>query len=369
VAAILVVVHHYSAPFKYLQKLGMAEMPVILTWGKMGMFGAVGVPIFFVISGFVMGLQPESSGWRGIWRFSAKRLLRIVPLYWFLTIVAALTIGPALVVGPSLTWHVIQSLTFTSGGVPVILPGWTLEFEMMFYLAFAMIVASGAAESSNRGIAVLICVFVVLAAANLFGLTFAAVGNPIILEFCAGLIISRIYKQADIAALWPLYLIVAAMLFLLSVAPSQHRMGMIELLWGGGAFFLVLGLVCAELQGFVIGKGRIWSLLGDSSYAIYLFHMPFSTMSFGLLFWSWPVLQTWVYPGLSLAYLVACGVLAGVIVHLVIERPMMRTSKWLLKRQDPDRSGPPGELVQGVNGGADGSTGHFRPSDTTISPS
>lgn len=328
VAAILVVIQHYQIPLKFLAKKGINDLPVLFSFGNMGIIGAVGVPIFFVISGFVMGLQPETEGWRGIWGFFAKRLLRIVPIYWFLTIVVFLYYGYH--VGSFDAVHLLRSLTFTSGGAPVILPGWTLEYEMMFYVAFAVIVASGLFGNSLRGIAALIALFVVLSASNVYGARWAFIGYPIILEFCAGLIVSRLYLQRDVAAIWPAYLVVAGAIFYISAVRNGFGMPMIDLYWGVGSFFLVLGLVCAEANGYVFGKGRIWALLGGASYSIYLVHYPFMA-AFGWLFWRWPSLQTLPVADIALVYLVACGVAAGVLVHLIIEKPLARLlNRWLV---------------------------------------
>jgi len=327
VAAILVVVQHYLLPLKFVAKQGINDLPVLFSFGNMGIFGAVGIPIFFVISGFVMGLQPETSGWRGSWDFFERRLLRIVPIYWFLTIVVFIYYGYH--AGSFDAVHLLRSLTFTSGGSPVILPGWTLEYEMMFYVAFAAIVASGVFGSSTRGIAVLISLFVVFAVANVYGARWAMTFYPIILEFCAGLIVSRLYRQTDVAAMWPAYLLVALAIFGVSAVRNGYSMPMIDLHWAVASFFLVLGLVCAEANGYVFGKGRLWALLGDASYSIYLVHYPFMA-AFGLLFWRWPALQTLPVADLALAYLVTCGVLAGVLVHLVIEKPMAKGLKRLL---------------------------------------
>ncbi|TGR91107.1 hypothetical protein EN834_35840, partial [bacterium M00.F.Ca.ET.191.01.1.1] len=54
--------------------------------GNLAVFGAVGVPIFFVISGLVIGLQRFETGAAGIYDFMAKRLARIAPLYWVMTL-------------------------------------------------------------------------------------------------------------------------------------------------------------------------------------------------------------------------------------------------------------------------------------------
>ncbi len=105
--------------------------------------GAVGVDIFFVISGFIMG----TIGYRETpLDFMMKRIIRIVPLYWLVTAAVCLV---SLIPGvfhqfscdlPSL----LQSLFFIpyvnqAGHIePLMVPGWTLNYEMFFYAVFAV---------------------------------------------------------------------------------------------------------------------------------------------------------------------------------------------------------------------------------------
>jgi len=74
VAAMLVVLAHSTAMVNERMHLDMFK------WRA----GWSGVDIFFVISGFVMaissgGLMQRANGWK---MFLARRLIRIVPLYW-----------------------------------------------------------------------------------------------------------------------------------------------------------------------------------------------------------------------------------------------------------------------------------------------
>ena len=111
--------------------------------------GEAGVDLFFVISGFIIwhtsrdpGLTPG--------RFMTKRIKRVVPLYWFFTLAMAAIV----IVAPSLLrttvfepMHVIASLAFVPylhptlhAYNPLVFVGWTLNYEMAFYVAFALLV-------------------------------------------------------------------------------------------------------------------------------------------------------------------------------------------------------------------------------------
>lgn len=106
-------------------------------------YGAVGVDLFFVISGFIIFFVTEKSQDH----FLLKRVIRIVPLYWLATFaIAALTIAKPDVFNQSVfeVTHLIKSLFFiphyneTQGLRPLLSLGWTLNYEMMFYLIFAI---------------------------------------------------------------------------------------------------------------------------------------------------------------------------------------------------------------------------------------
>lgn len=142
VAALLVVLFHLQS----VTRVGFG-----VDWQGLS-FGAAGVDLFFVISGFVMVVTATRAqqGPGAARDFMARRLNRIVPLYWLVTASKlALTLAvPRLAVndaGPA--WHSVASFLFIPAwnarheAYPVILQGWTLSFEMLFYLLFAAALA------------------------------------------------------------------------------------------------------------------------------------------------------------------------------------------------------------------------------------
>ena len=141
IAAMLVVLCHASQMVHY--RLGVGEVLF---------FGASGVDVFFPISGFVMAVTT-----RRYWGqaghaldFLVRRLIRIVPIYWGATLLKLLLIValPAVVGATRLdAWHVTASFLFIPAfdaehkAFPVVPIGWTLNFEMLFYLLFAAVLA------------------------------------------------------------------------------------------------------------------------------------------------------------------------------------------------------------------------------------
>lgn len=102
-------------------------------------WGANGVDIFFVISGFIMVYVQNLKSRSGV-EFIVDRVVRIAPIYWLLTI--AIVIGSFIIPGafndaPTDPGWIFSSLFFVSQPLMEVLPvlyvGWTLEYEMLFY--------------------------------------------------------------------------------------------------------------------------------------------------------------------------------------------------------------------------------------------
>lgn len=135
-AALMVVFHH-----------ALLQLPWTARYCQSSI-GAHGVDLFFVISGFVMVLTTHG---RDITRmeFMRRRIVRVVPLYWALTLftVLCVLVAPSLFRTTSIEpLHVVQSLlfyphrspSFPDQMWPVMVPGWTLIYEMFFYACFAL---------------------------------------------------------------------------------------------------------------------------------------------------------------------------------------------------------------------------------------
>src|ERR1051325_7145567 len=110
-------------------------------------FGAGGVDLFFVISGFIMMVTTSAKS-QSPWGFFLKRIIRVVPLYWGATLaaVALFLLVPAAFQKQTMSLsHVLLSLLFIPhhvggeiGAAPFFKIGWTLNFEMFFYLVFGL---------------------------------------------------------------------------------------------------------------------------------------------------------------------------------------------------------------------------------------
>ena len=106
----------------------------------------IGVDIFFVISGFIMVYVTWGKLDRpgAHWHFLRARLIRIVPLYWFYTLLlaaVALTVPSVLDTAIFSVEQLLSLLLFIPGlfgadARPLLKFGWTLNYEMFFYAVF-----------------------------------------------------------------------------------------------------------------------------------------------------------------------------------------------------------------------------------------
>ena len=107
--------------------------------------GALGVTIFFVISGFIMlySVGDKFGGIFSVVNFLVKRIIRIVPLYWIFTV---LMVAKDILSSDSILLdEIIKSLFFipyiaNNSNIfqSIVGPGWTLNYEMYFYLLFSL---------------------------------------------------------------------------------------------------------------------------------------------------------------------------------------------------------------------------------------
>ena len=331
-AAVLVVIGHALQDSGAIAvQLGIPAMQSSLNWG-------CGVDIFFVISGFIMvHVAGDDFGIPGApGRFFTKRLARIVPLYWSVT--TALIVGA--LVAPSLLnvplgnfQNIVASYLFIpdwrpdhSVMRPVMALGWTLNYEMLFYAAFAAAMFLGL----RRGIAVLTVGFVAAIAVRLaFNIKqdqLAYWTDPIVLEFLYGVYIALAWRAGWRLAL-PWALVLGGFGFGLATGLMPEPFGLTE-----DVNFLCHGLPAGMLVAAVtLGPGltnspatRFGLLLGDASFALYLVH-PFVIRPLRFV---WLKLGGGALPLLAyVAFCVAIAIGAALLLHWCVEKPLARLVK------------------------------------------
>lgn len=281
-------------------------------------WGSSGVDIFFVISGFVM-LFTQLENKRSVSEFLKSRLIRIAPIYWIVSAFVILvyffvpSAFKAMIITPD--WA-LSSFFFLSGPLlgehPLVHVGWTLEWEMLFYLVF------GVSLWFRSWLVSLSIVFLVLIA---FGIVSS---NLILLEFLGGVLIAIVYKKfGNNDRLGMFCLVLGSVLLCMSILPSwRNWIDERVILWGIPSFFVVYGAL--TIKQF---QNKTAQLLGDASYSIYLLQVltipAFYKLASKLDF---PLHNDL----LALACLTATAI-CGVVMFLLLERPMTNFLKHTLR--------------------------------------
>jgi exopolysaccharide production protein ExoZ len=296
--------------------------------------GAAGVDLFFVISGFIIwtvGSGPESRPATFFWR----RLTRVAPAYWLVTVVVTVIAlaWPMFLPQVSLSpRHFVLSLLFVqhtdpNGLVfPVLPPGWSLNYEAVFYGLFTLTLF--APERARFALLIAgLCAIVAFGFADppVYGL----VANPMMLQFAAGAWLAwragrgrRIEPGAGL-----IFLGLGLALFAVMGMTNFRNEFFRPLLWGLPAVMIVAGALALEAwrapPGWLIG-------LGDASFAIYLCHL----MTVAAVAHAIGARPVWLFvPAATLASLAA-----GVAFHHGVERPLIRVCRRapaVFGRRDP----------------------------------
>jgi len=288
--------------------------------------GASGVNIFFVLSGFVMiysstKLMNEPSGWKV---FAERRVVRIVPIYWIATsiklIVLLFTTGYVLHSRFGIA-NTIESYFFiparNSEGIisPVIGVGWTLNFEMLFYLLFTLALMFRVNVYGFVG-----SVLTLLTIGSFFRQpAWPAVAfylDARVILFFLGMIIARICMTGVHIPKY-LAILILALGFVGLLAPLPPLLQLHSLPYVLAPALIVYST--ASLEGSLTRIPRFVLYGADASYAIYLFHpfiapaVPTALMKIHLSF-----------PWLSVACSVFLALAGGCLVHEFIEAPITR---------------------------------------------
>lgn len=228
--------------------------------------GHFGVDAFFVISGFVMMLSTRKSSSQ----FFTKRLIRILPTYYLFTlgVFAVALVMPTLLNNTTADFnHLVQSLLFIpfdkngAGHFPILFLGWTLNYEMYFYLLFAIALMISHEYRGHIATGLLVCV--IWLGGFVDGFVMDVYSNIIVLEFVLGIAVFHLLDKS-----WSKFIAISILLFigLLSYEGNfNHR-------------FFVFGLPSALIiyscirliSNKYIPKALV--TLGAASYALYLTH-------------------------------------------------------------------------------------------------
>jgi exopolysaccharide production protein ExoZ len=283
--------------------------------------GHYGVDLFFVISGFIIYYSTERSNPTPL-QFLRRRVERIIPVYWFLTLLAV-TIAflvPQMLRGTDwLDLHrLLTSLlfvSFTDGKMPLLYVGWSLEYEMFFYLLVGLFLFRK--QITWNAILILFSLIVIAGrikpVAAFFGHGIFLM-DPIILEFAFGIVAAQLFCRKKVA-LPGLIAVGCASLAVLATEP-MHR----ALFIGLPSTLLVLGAAhLSQMRPAVSLIEAIAAKLGDASYSIYLIQVLTLPAVGKLAAQLWPTMPFDLFIALGSATTVA----AAYGLYLFIEKPAL----------------------------------------------
>jgi len=319
-AALLVLLAHIN--FKMTKLHG---------WGD-SQFGAIGVDIFFIISGFVIGASYELKN-KSSREFLRDRFIRVVPLYWFLTIVAlaVFLIRPEIVNSSGGVTSIFSSFTLIPNGEKILIQnGWTLSYEMYFYLLFAISISL--VEKFRIATPIVLTTLLLIGGLGV-GFVFSnnswLAFNSIVIEFVFGMILykgRRIFVPNGWIVVYMLSISLGAYFFLRHHLVDPPRF----LSCGVPAFFLLLGIINAEpLFKRISGGplGRVGRVLGDFSYSLYLVH-PFGIAAVGIV-----ARKIGLGDILTVFSMIFASLVLGLFTWKFVELPVTQFTKYRLNRR------------------------------------
>lgn len=306
-------------------------------------FGASGVHIFFVISGFIMvytSFHDNVDGSFSPSQFLVRRVLRIYPIY-FVYCGLYVLFYRSFFATPFLSIQdLIGTLLLLPGySAKIIGPGWTLAYEMYFYLCFGVAMVAGL----KRGMQILTIFF--LSSVSLRFLIDTTqqpvflITNSLLTEFLLGAwlgyaVVTQVRVPNPIAGTM---VVLGLSGFITGMLLGFDRLPA-TLMWGVPSALLVAGFVFFERNGQIPWFVRQCSFLGDSSYSLYLLHVVLIDAAIVLIMNCCNSISTYIgqagAPGIIFVcfFFMAYGIAVAVIFYDLIERKLTDTLRNLLRR-------------------------------------
>jgi exopolysaccharide production protein ExoZ len=328
-AAALLVVHRHCVE---VVRLHQANPPA--NSYALDKFGACGVDIFFVISGFILTtvvLRTDPQTPLLAFDFLTRRVLRIFPIYWIVSIFFLVLAATHKMFTSN--WVIDSYLLLPSGyplRAPLLLFGWTLMFEMFFYYVISFNLLFGKQAAIPRTITSILFLIGMGTIVGFQKPVLILIANPMNVEFVLGCFIALLHSSFGKRPALGLALLLSGAIILGATAILGY--GHIDdaaltlngqeswarvLLWGLTAAIVTAGVVFGSAQ-IRSAIGRFAVYLGDASYSIYLTSVV--TLFVANRFY---VLANFPAP-LNASLLICLVTLVGITSYRWLERPLTR---------------------------------------------
>ena len=339
VAASIVVLFHIGGAFAAEKYFGE---PLFIQLFK---FGSSGVEFFFVLSGFIIYYvhRADIGQISTVPTYLRRRAARIYPSYWivFLGVATIALAIPAFREDlPKTPWILAQSLALTpqdptvvgGTGAPLIIVAWSMQYELVFYLLFALCLVSlrfGLLAITSLGL------WWTVSAAGWTGPDFplAFMKPHYFAIFAAGILAAHLcggrvarpllWIGIGLTGYFALAGLEVANMFIHNHVRSPGRPDSLSFGFGFFSGILVVGLVGSERRT-PKPVPRWLAKLGDASYVLYLVHFPIiSAMAKVLTLYDGGL--AFVTVSVVLVFVVCCVV--SVVFHDWIETPLVNALK------------------------------------------
>ncbi|MDM0073452.1 acyltransferase [Variovorax sp. J2P1-59] len=319
-----------------LRAVAASTVAWLHTW-TLPLFGLFGVDLFFVISGFVMCMVVDRRH-AGPTAFLLDRLTRIVPLYWAVTTMVLLVAWrlPS-VMGTTVAnlGNYVQSLLFIphfrdDGQLfPVLMVGWSLNFEMLFYGLITLVLAFGKLHVASLMTAALVSLYAIGALFDEETVGHEFLHNTLWFNFVLGMACFHVYQHPLLQRTpKPLALVLVLACYFGMVGYENQA----DRIWVAGVPSFLMLLFALQLEGPIRRAGslilRFIVHIGDSSYATYLSHMFVIGFLERVVYVRLGIEENYATSLFSLASCLAVGSL----IYRLVDRPLVRGARRMVKR-------------------------------------
>lgn len=335
-AAFAVVAYHYVA---YMHtRWGVPPIELFPILAPVAAYGALGVHLFFIISGFVILMSAQN---RTVGAFVASRISRLFPAYWFAVLAAVFlycVIAPGKFKAIS-GGDILANLTMAQEGLGVKnIDGvyWTLWVELLFYILICGLICLNPTERKIMGFAVLWPIIAMISQQSENSFLVLLLSPKYAALFAGGMGLYLIHAHGHNLARWLVVIFNALVASqqatgyvagIMSRATGQQLSQTVGIAIILGFFALVALATVTPLRGM----GPNWlTYAGALTYPIYLVH---EAWGWGIIESVYPVAGRW--PALILAVLVSVAI--AVFIERFVERPLHPILTRTLKRNLTDQ--------------------------------
>lgn len=260
----------------------LSQGVVAYPWlAEYAVYGWVGVPVFFVISGFVISLSARNTDAA---RFMAGRILRLAPAVWIcasITAIVAVIAGDGTVL--KIIGRLVTSAVFSPFGKQIDGTYWTLSVEIAFYISIFYLLLKQRMKYFDAYIYYLA---IMSAAFNLVELFTGRIGIPSKIEnlllieygceFALGALLFRLMLARTGNRTAYAMTVIAGLGSYAQVMKGADSQGMWVLLWiwSASMLFLIASVAANQRLTIHLPKSLIRASreLGKFTYPLYLIH-------------------------------------------------------------------------------------------------